>query len=114
MSGLNPSRIVFVVDGNRPAIYEPEILASLEGSYFEVMRHYFMTSAARAGFEVIDMQQELTNHYKRHGQRFEFPNDSHWNSVGHEVFANAVQRSKVYRFVSTANSHQIDPSLHRR
>jgi len=104
MSGLNPSRIVFVVDGNRLAIYEPETLSSLEGSYFEVMRHFFMTSALGDGFEVVDMQQEFTNHYKRHGQRFEFSTDSHWNSVGHEVFAEAVQRSQVYHFVSTADS----------
>ena len=90
MSGLNPSRIVFVVDGNLPAIYEPEILGSLEGSYFEVMRHYFMTSATEEGFEVIDMQQEFADHYKRNGHRFEFPHDSHWNPIGHEVFANAV------------------------
>ena len=109
MSGLNPSRIVFVVDGNLPAIYEPEILGSLEGSYFEVMRHYFMTSATEEGFVVIDMQQEFADHYKRNGHRFEFPHDSHWNPIGHEVFANAVQRSQVYRFVSAANSHQMDP-----
>lgn len=104
MSGLNPSQIVFAVDGNRRAIYGPEILQSSQEGYFEVMRHYFMTCALGGGFEVIDMQQEFSNHYKRHGQRFEFPNDSHWNPVGHEVFANAVQRSPVYRSVSCANS----------
>jgi len=50
---------------------------------------------------VIDMQQEFTNHYKKHGQMFEFPNDGHWNAVGHEVFADAVERSAVYLRLSS-------------
>ena len=100
MSGLDSTKIVLAVDGIRPDLYDSS-LESAQGSYFDVMRRYFMAGARAKGFEVIDMQQEFIDHYKKHGQRFEFPNDDHWNAVGHEVFANAVERSAVYlRFSS--------------
>jgi hypothetical protein len=103
MSGLDPSKIVLVIDGIRPNLYD-STLKSAQGSYFDVMRRYFITGAKAKGFEVIDMQQEFIDHYKKYGQKFEFPDDYHWNAVGHEVFADAVKRSAVYlRFSSMQN-----------
>ncbi|HSP63308.1 MAG TPA: hypothetical protein VLQ90_10035 [Pyrinomonadaceae bacterium] len=100
MSGLDPTKIVLAVDGIRPNLYDSS-LESAQGSYFDVMRRYFMAGAKAKGFEVIDLQQEFIDHYKKHGQQFEFPNDDHWNAVGHEVFADAVARSALYlRFSS--------------
>jgi hypothetical protein len=95
MSGLDPAKVVLVVDGIRPNLYDSGS-ESAQGSYFDVMRRYFMAGAKARGFEVIDMQQEFSDHYKKHGQMFEFPDDDHWNAVGHEVFAEAVERSAVY------------------
>ena len=94
MSGLDSTKIVLAVDGIRPNLYDSS-LESAQGSYFDVMRRYFMAGAKAKGFEVIDMQSEFMDHYKKHGQMFEFPNDNHWNAVGHEVFADAVERSAV-------------------
>ena len=100
MSGLDSTKIVLAVDGIRPNLYDSS-LESAQGSYFDLMRRYFMAGAKARGFEVIDMQQEFINHYKKHGQMFEFPNDGHWNAVGHEVFADAVERSAVYLRLSS-------------
>src|SRR5260370_20678132 len=88
MSGLDSTKIVLAVDGIRPDLYDSS-LESAQGSYFDVMRRYFMAGARAKGFEVIDIQQEFIYNYKKHGQRFEFPNDDPWNAVGHEEFANA-------------------------
>ncbi len=100
MSGLDSTKIVLAVDGIRPNLYDSS-LESAQGSYFDVMRRYFMAGAKAKGFEVIDMQSEFIDHYRKHGQMFEFPNDDHWNAVGHEVFADAVERSAVYSRLSS-------------
>jgi hypothetical protein len=100
MSGLDTSRIALVVDGNRQAIYDDTPSREpVQVSYFDVMRLYLMEGAQAKGFEVIDMQQGFVDHYRHNGQRFEFPDDGHWNAIGHEVFVKAVQLSKVYQYI---------------
>jgi hypothetical protein len=103
MAGLEPSKILLGIDGNRREIYDNH-LESAKGSYFDVMRRYLMLSAKAKGYETIDMQQEFIDHYERHGQRFEFPTDGHWNGVAHAVLARAIQHSSVYRGCFTTNS----------
>ena len=94
-AGLEPERIAFVVDGLRAHLYEDETLAIAEGTYFDVMRRYFMTSAADAGYEVLDMQPEFVRHYKAHGQRFDWPYDYHWNPLAHRLCTDVVARSAL-------------------
>ena len=93
MAGLEPTRIVFVVDGLRSHLYHDETLAIAEGTYFDVMRRYFMTSAAAAGHEVIDMQPAFVRHYRTHRQRFDWPYEYHWNGLAHGLCAEAVSQS---------------------
>ncbi len=95
LSGLQPGRIVFAVDGMRPHLYTADGLRLAEGSYFDVMRRYFMEHAIMREYEVIDMQTLFVAHYKKHQERFEWPQDGHWNSLGHEVCADALARSAV-------------------
>lgn len=97
MAGLPPSRIALVVDGIRPELYDERALSAVSDAYFAVMRAHIMERARAGGFEVIDMQPLFLSDYARQGRRFEFPDDNHWNAAGHEVFAGAVQQSKVYR-----------------
>ena len=93
-SGLPPQRIVLVLDSLRRAIYEPERTQELAGSYFGVMRGELSERALRAGFAVLDTQDLFFQHYARHGERFEFPDDGHWNPLAHRLVANALaQRS---------------------
>ena len=75
------------------------LFAAATRSYFGLMRAYLMDRAVEQGFEVVDMEREFLEDYSRSGRRFEHPDDHHWNSVGHEVFARAVRKSAVYESV---------------
>ena len=95
MAGLDPERIAFVVDGLRSHLYEDGTLAIAEGTYFDVMRRYFMSHASAAGYEVLDLQPAFVRHYKAHRQRFDWPHDYHWNALGHSLCAEAVAQSAL-------------------
>ena len=92
-SGLQPERIAFVVDGMRPSLYDAERLGEERGSYRDVMRRYFMANADQRGYETIDMQPLFIVHYREHRQRFEWPQDPHWNALGHEQCFKAAASS---------------------
>ena len=94
-SGLGRERIVFVVDGMRPALYDDETLKAARGSDHDVLRRYFLANAARRGYETLDLQPRFIAHYRKHRQRFEWPQDFHWNALGHERCFDAVRSSKL-------------------
>ena len=94
-SGLGRERIVFVVDGMRPALYGDETLEAARGSGADVMRRYFLANAARRGYETLDLQPRFIAHHRKHRRRFEWPQDRHWNALGHERCFDAVRSSKL-------------------
>lgn len=95
--GLDVTRILFVVDGMRPALYSAEGRLRARGSYFDEMRCYFLTAAARKGYEVIDMEPRFIARHAREHVHFEWSIDGHWNSAGHQEAAEAIATSDVYR-----------------
>lgn len=96
-TGLPPSRISFVIDGIRPALYEGPIqLAAADASYFGKMRRAIMAGARSRGFEVIDMQPIFLDHYAQNGRRFEYAYDYHWNALAHMVIAETIVSSRVF------------------
>jgi hypothetical protein len=97
LSSINKSKILFVIDGARPHIYSNEELASVKGSYFEIMRDYFMENCLKENYEYIDMQEIFVARHSQDGSRFEFPTDGHWNSLGHELAARAIASSRVFK-----------------
>ena len=97
LAGLPSSRIALVIDGARPELYDDRALNKVAESYFAVMRTHLIDRARNEGFEVIDMQPAFIADYGQRHLAFEFADDNHWNAAGHQVFAQAVQRSKVYR-----------------
>jgi hypothetical protein len=103
-AGLSPERVLFVVDAPRPEIYAPAELARAQMSYFGQMRAYFLERAHTAGYETIDMQPLFLQHHARTQQRFEFPTDGHWNGLGHELAARAVEQSRVFATLRGAAS----------
>lgn len=89
-SGLPPERVIFVLDGIREAIYQPELRAAAEDGYFAEMRRRFMAITAEQGYQVLDMDPVFRQRYAKDGRRFEFVNDGHWSGYGHAVASEAV------------------------
>lgn len=94
-SGLDPERIVFVVDGLRPQLYQEDQLSEMAGSFRDVMRRYFLAQADRRGFATADLQPAMVEHYRVHNEQFESAQDFHWNVLGHELCLDAFVRSAV-------------------
>ncbi|WP_022663479.1 hypothetical protein [Paucidesulfovibrio longus] len=92
-TGLPAGRMLFVVDGVRPRLYDPAYAPQTDDSYFAQMRREFMVKARRLGFGVIDMQPLFRAEHALTGGRFEFAQDAHWNGAGHELAARAVRQS---------------------
>ena len=97
MTGLPASRILFVLDGMRPELYASSSLTEAERSFFGVMRQHFVKASTAYGAELIDLQEVFLKHYERHGERFEFAIDGHWNELGHRVVAEAISESAVFK-----------------
>ena len=91
--GLSPRCIAFTVDGFR----YPDRVERDAGTFFDVMRRYFLDRAMAAGYEAIDLDQLFLPRYAKMGERFDFfPNDSsHFNANGHRVIAEALSASRL-------------------
>lgn len=99
-SKLKPEKILFVLDGMRPNLYSEEGLKEAKGSYFDLMRKFFMKEALDSGYEVIDMQEIFHNFFLSTGEKFEFyPVDAHWNETGHRLVAEEIKKSTLFRNV---------------
>ena len=94
-SGVSPDRIVLVVDGLRPQLYDAQALERVKSSYFMQMRSYLMDEARRKGYRVADLEPRFIQRHARDGVRFEWVVDSHWNAYGHEEAAAAILESGV-------------------
>jgi len=81
---------VFIIDADRHHIYDPKTIQKSE--YFSKQRKYFIYKAKGFGFTVIDMEPVFADHYQKHKQKFEFPNDGHWNSLGHMIVSKEIAR----------------------
>jgi hypothetical protein len=98
-SGLSPDHITLVVDAPRPEIYSAMSLRAIQDSYFAIMRRYLTAAALEKGFEIIDMEQVFISDYQQKGMKFEFPNDYHWNPIGHEVVARSILQTKMFAHI---------------
>jgi hypothetical protein len=65
------------------------------GTFFDIMRRYFIERASTWGYEAIDLDPLFLARYQETAERFEFPNDPHWNANGHRVAAEALRSSKL-------------------
>jgi hypothetical protein len=94
-TGLNPSDILFVVDGFRQATYSKTHFDRARTSYFGHLRRRFIGEARFRGYEVVDMNPIFAEAYARDGKRFEPDDDGHWNGYAHGLAALAVSRSTL-------------------
>ena len=100
-SDPNAQQTVFVVDGIRPYRYAEDWEHRWDGSYHDVMRRYFMREARQKDYEVIDMQTVFVDHYRSHGEPFNWRRDNHWNALAHGLCADQVARSRMLRQLQT-------------
>lgn len=96
-TGLPVDQVLFVLDGMRPHIYDPAMLQRARGSYFDLMRKYFIHVTEEQGYELIDMQANFQKRFAIERKRFEFPTDGHWNEEGHRLVAQSIRRSALSR-----------------
>jgi hypothetical protein len=61
------------------------------------MRARFTSEASRRGYEVVDLQPRFVERSRDGRTRYEYLTDGHWNPAGHEVVAEALAGSQVYR-----------------
>jgi hypothetical protein len=89
--GLSAQCIAFTVDGSR----YPDRVKSDAGTFFDIMRRYFIEQASARGYEPIDLDPLFLARHQETAERFEFPNDGHWNANGHHVVADALRSSRL-------------------
>lgn len=92
LAQLPPKSIVLSVDAERPQIYTSKGRQDLD-SFFSVMRAYLIKQARAQGFEVLDLRPAMITQFDRTGERFEFPDDNHWNAAGHQLLASQLLRT---------------------
>jgi len=89
--GLSTQCIAFTLDGSR----YPERVESNAGTFFDIMRRYFLERASAHGYEAIDLDPLFLARYRETSEQFEFPKDGHWNANGHKVVAEALRSSRL-------------------
>lgn len=107
-SGLEPGKILFVMDGMRSSIYDQGLKEQVSTSYFNKMRVYFFNRAKELGYNILDLHVTFGDHYDLHKTKFEFPYDGHWNRVGHEVVAKGIMGTTFWQSImnSRKDSHE--------
>ena len=96
-SGLEPERILFVIDGMRPNLYNKKDWEDGERSYFGLMRKHFIHKAQQFGHEIVDMNPVFKETFQKVGKRFEFETDGHWSSYGHDVSFREITQTALYK-----------------
>lgn len=96
-TGVDSSKILFVIDGVRPAIYDDEALKASQDSFWAKMREFFIDRAQEFGSPVIDMQPIFIQDFKVKQKRFEFVNDGHWNELAHQMAADAASKEELFQ-----------------
>ena len=100
-TGVSNDRILLVMDGMRPHMYDDMDLAFAETSAWADLRRFVIESAGEREIEVVDLHTHFVEAFERDGARFESKEDGHWNATGHGVAASATARSAMFESVFT-------------
>lgn len=103
-SGLPNNKVLLILDAMRPSMYEDQELQKALGSYYDQMRREFMSRAVSLGYIVLDMQRAFMEHYKVNSAKFEFPEDGHWNPLGHQLAAESIISSELFKLFVQSHS----------
>jgi len=84
------SNTIFIIDSDRKSLYNNNIP---KDKFTDFQMKFFAKKAKELGFKVIDLEQKYKIHYSKNKKRFDFPNDGHWNEVGHSLIAEEIVSS---------------------
>jgi hypothetical protein len=71
----------------------PAIAAAAAGGYYDRIRTAFLAKAAALGYGALDLDRLFFARYRQTNDSFEVLDDGHWNTIGHQVAADAVLTS---------------------
>lgn len=95
-AGLPAEKILLVLDGVRPDLYDMAARNTAAASYWGVMRRRLAERAEAAGFELLDLEPVFRRRFDEDGRRFEFDTDAHWNGYAHELVSEGIAASPVW------------------
>lgn len=88
LGGAGDTRIIFLVDADRNMLYAPQKAVP---NWKAGDRAFFIQSARRHGYQVVDMQPVFARHWEQQRERMDFlPVDGHWNPVAHKLAAQQI------------------------
>ena len=83
----------------------PTPVVASTGTYLDRVRRALLEKAAALGYDTIDLDPPFFEHYRRTGERVEFPRDGHWNGAYHGVAFDAVMASQFIARLVPARDH---------
>lgn len=102
--GLPPKCTVFLIDGDRYALYDPKHASHPKD--MPETRTYFIDRATLLGFRVADLNQTFIEAYGQVPLKFDhWPIDRHWNRRGHGIAA-----AEAYRLLVSDTGNSCLPS----
>ena len=94
---IKPENILFITDARRSKIYNQQIFNS---SYFKKKEEifyefvdYFILSAKKYNFKVIDLHNIFKKDYLINNNKFEYEIDMHWNEYAHDLISKEIIRN---------------------
>ncbi|MDH3659472.1 MAG: GDSL-type esterase/lipase family protein, partial [Alphaproteobacteria bacterium] len=82
------TKLMLVMDANRQEIYHTGRPAKAHGA--DRLNGLAADLAAKHGIPFLDLKSAFRADWATHKTRFEFPDDNHWNSYGHDKAAEAI------------------------
>ena len=79
-------KLIFILDGPRREIYSNTV----DKSWTFWMNQLVKEGCRKYSIEFIDMTGPFTEHYMKEHQPFDFPEDYHWNELGHQIVAETI------------------------
>ena len=88
----NGAQLLLIMDGHRKAIYRNAGKNKPYETRALALNAVAKRAAQRSGIPFIDLHPVFEDNFAKNQRKFEFPNDSHWNTYGHQVVADAIYR----------------------
>jgi hypothetical protein len=86
-------RLLFVMDGDRMAIYNGEAgVAPGQTKGWGALRAMMREVTREAAVDLLDLHEVFAVDYRLNRRAFNFANDFHWNEHGHELVAQVIYR----------------------